>query len=258
MLNFSKITYSCDCKIMARFDPKSIKLILFDLDDTLCDTASSKHIVFSELYRNNEEFHKVSEPRFIEVIAAKRQEYLTNAKGLQTYSRIKMWVETAKELKIQLPVRKYKHLIDQYWQLSFHKLNLFEGAQTTLEAVYNSPITTALLASSDFYSKATKLLTLGIDKYFNFIFTSDLVKISKNNPSMYKYVSNYTGCTGEESIMVGNDPKQDIAPAKSAGMWTIQTMISKQTAVSDNYDDKPHYIIYNVSGIMELLNLPQS
>ncbi len=203
----------------------NFKAILFDIDDTLCNTSESKKLVFEQMYDANEKFQTVSKNQFTEILEKERQEYLAKSKGFQTYARMDLWLRMINALKIQLSVRELKAIIDNYWKFSIENLKLFENAKKIIQNLRDLNIITSVLASSDFYSKSSKLIHLGIDNLFNYVFTTDIVKLSKNDPQIYRYVATFLKLQPQEILMVGNDPNQDILPAKSVGLKTAQVVI---------------------------------
>lgn len=67
----------------------------------------------------------------------------------------------------------------------------------------------------------------GIEKFFNFRFTSKELGFKKPEPQFYSEIVKRAGFKAEEHIMIGNDYSKDIIPAKEIGMKTI--LISKES-----------------------------
>ncbi|MFC1780531.1 HAD family hydrolase [Patescibacteria group bacterium] len=234
---------------------KQFQAILFDLDDTLCNTSQTKKSVFSKVYDNNGSLKQATKNEFIKVALSERDRYINEAKGHQTYARIEMWERIFKKLKLTLSTREMKMLIDMYWKYSSEELTLFPNAKEVLEKIFNTEIITAVFAGGDFYSKASKLVKLNIDMYFNYVFTSDLIKLPKNDPKIYKWVARFIKCKPENILVVGNNPILDIEPANKAGMQTAQSMMYKKSVVPGRGDKRPNFIIYKLTGLLELLQI---
>jgi putative hydrolase of the HAD superfamily len=232
---------------------KKFQAILFDLDDTLCNTSQTKRNVFSNIYNNNGSIKQVAKKEFLEVALQEREKYITSAKGQQSYARIEMWERIFKKLKLGISTREIKMLIDMYWKYSFNELTLFPNAKKVLEKIFSSEIIAAVFAGGDFYSKASKLVKLDIDMYFNYVFTSDLINLPKTDPKIYKWVARFIKCKPENILVVGNNPILDIEPANKAGMQTAQSMMYKKSIVPGRGNKRPNFIIYKLTGLLELL-----
>ncbi len=217
------------------------KAILFDIDDTLCNTSQTKEMVFSYVYKENLELQKIPEHLF------KR----TN--GMQTFSRVEMWLKIIKRLELNINTKALVNIIQTYWHHSITSLNLFDNVRETLEQLVQLNVITCVFASSDFYSKAKKLIHLGIDNLFHYVFTAELIKISKNNPEINKYVSSFLKINPKEILVVGNDLEYDIAPAKIAGMKTALVNIAKKVKLPSKGAEKPDFVLNNFSDLLKLL-----
>jgi len=230
------------------------KGVLFDIDDTLCNTSSSKTVVFERIRQDNEKLQAIPTTEMTNIFASERLEYLKKANGFQTFARVELWLEVIRELKITVTVRELKKIIDDYWKYSLEELSLFNGVKDTLDQIRRQGIITGVLASSDFYSKAGKLIHLGIDHLFDYVFTSDLLKIPKSSPEIYTYVARYLKAAPGELLMVGDDPYFDIRPANMAGFATAQAMIESKKEIAQHGYDRPNFILYQISGILDIMN----
>lgn len=230
------------------------KAILFDLDDTLCDTTASKLKVFDHIREENPKLQKLSRTDTIELLRQEREKYLKAAQGFQTYARVEFWLKVIRKINAQISVRELKKIIDDYWKYTLEELSLFEDASLLLQQLQNKGYQTAVLASSDFYSKAGKLIKLNIDQYFNFVFTSDILKLSKTEATIYTYVAKFLKLKPEEILMVGDNPQRDITPAKKAGLTTVQTLVSGNYKIAKRGASRPHFAVYNLRAILDIIN----
>ncbi|MBN2016125.1 HAD-IA family hydrolase [Candidatus Dojkabacteria bacterium] len=231
------------------------KAVLFDLDDTLCNTEETKERVFTQVYEANESLSKIPIFEFIEVALKKRSDYLLDAEGLQTYSRLDIWQEVMERFNVNFTTKELRKLIDDYWKYSILELKLYPDVREVLEKLRDNNIINSILAGSDFYSKSAKLIHLGIDELFTYFFTADLVRIPKTDPKIYEYVVQYLKLKSNEVIMIGNDPMQDIKPANEAGLSTAQFVKVGDSKVSEKGSERPNYILRSLRGILELLNI---
>jgi len=233
----------------------NFQVILFDLDDTLCDTTASKRKVFEKVYENNPKLHVLPKDEVVYLMISERENYLEQQKGLQTFSRSEFWFNILRKLKLKLVVSELKQLIDDYWKYSLNEISLFPKVDIVLKKILDSNTSSALVAGGDFFTKASKLIHLGIDRYFNYVFTSDVIQKPKTSIAMYKSIIKYLEVEPKLIAMVGNDPKQDIIPAQKAGIITIQAMMSRQSKFQKFGNAKPDFIIYNIEELLKILNI---
>ncbi|MBU0975917.1 MAG: HAD family hydrolase [Patescibacteria group bacterium] len=226
--------------------------VIFDLDDTLCNTSESKAKVFSQIYRDNSKLHVVSEEEFTVLITKERQRYLDRVGGMQTFARIEMWLGLVSKLKINLSVRELKTIIDDYWKYTLQEIQLFPDTLETLDELMTMDMVTVLVTGGDFYTKASKLIKLGIDNHFKYVFTADLIRQPKNDPAIYRYVLNYINVQAPRAIMVGNDPEQDIIPANQIGITTVQ-IFADDAGTSEQGDSSPSFKINNLHELIPVL-----
>ena len=69
-----------------------------------------------------------------------------------------------------------------------------------------------------------RLEKFGILKYFEAVFGSDDIGISKPDVRIYTNALEKTACPPELSVMIGDRLDNDIAPAKAAGMYTVRIL----------------------------------
>jgi HAD superfamily hydrolase (TIGR01549 family) len=62
----------------------------------------------------------------------------------------------------------------------------------------------------------------GIGPLFDLKLIDQVVGVSKPDPAIFKLALSEAGCAAGEAIMIGDRPDNDIAPARSVGMWTIR------------------------------------
>ena len=62
---------------------------------------------------------------------------------------------------------------------------------------------------------------VGLGGYFQVQAISELVGIRKPDPGIYRWALEKAGCIPQEAVMVGDRVDNDIAPARSIGMWTV-------------------------------------
>jgi HAD superfamily hydrolase (TIGR01549 family) len=62
----------------------------------------------------------------------------------------------------------------------------------------------------------------GIGPLFDVKLIDQVVGVSKPDPEIFRLALAQAGCAPQTAIMIGDRPDNDIAPARSVGMWTIR------------------------------------
>ena len=95
------------------------------------------------------------------------------------------------------------------------------------------------------------LKRIGIQDYFNHLYTSAELGVRKPDPRFFERIVEKLEITPQECIMVGTDYERDIVPAKKVGMRTI--FFTENTNTADHYPQADYIIttmIHLVSSIM--------
>jgi HAD superfamily hydrolase (TIGR01549 family) len=69
---------------------------------------------------------------------------------------------------------------------------------------------------------------VGLGRFIELHAVSEVVGIRKPDPALYRWALAEAGCAPEEAVMVGDRADNDIAPARSVGMWTILLQLSHE------------------------------
>lgn len=106
-----------------------------------------------------------------------------------------------------------------YWE----KVEIIPGVKKALEIISSHYICCVASNAGDSSAEIMELALnrVNIDKYFNHLFTSRELEVSKPNPDFFKQIVNKLKLKPDECIFVGNDYEKDIVPAKAVGLYTV-------------------------------------
>ncbi len=93
-----------------------------------------------------------------------------------------------------------------------------------------------------------KLNNTGLIRYFDNVFTSDVIGYNKPHPGIFHYAVSSLNAKKEECLMVGDDFKSDIMGARSSNI--DQVFFNHKDAV---YDVKPTYEIKSLKDLESFL-----
>jgi phosphoglycolate phosphatase len=197
-----------------------IKLVAFDLDGTLLDTAQDFYLAVNTL----RERYGIEKADFNEV----RSRVSEGAISLASYA---MGIEIDKNLQKELvedgqrvPRKDLEvfrqELLDIYKECSIKNTSLFEGINFVLNSLNQQNMCWGIVTNKPkFFAEDIVEATLGIYKPAFLICPDDTGK-RKPSPDGLKLACKKTNSLPEESIYIG-DHSIDIIAGKAAGMKTI-------------------------------------
>ncbi|MBN1597996.1 MAG: YjjG family noncanonical pyrimidine nucleotidase [Bacteroidales bacterium] len=199
---------------------KTYRHIFFDLDRTLWDfeqnCAETLHQVITEFSIDK---IKDQEKEFI------RAYNYFNDHLWDHYRRGKIKKSLLKHERFRLLFNHFginnKELVQKVSRFYLNncplKSALMPNAKEIIRYLYDNY--TLCVISNGFYdAQLTKMKNSGISPYFKKLFTSDRIGYAKPHKGIYEYSVSAVHATKEASIMIGDDPRNDIDGAKNAGI----------------------------------------
>ena len=136
---------------------------------------------------------------------------------------------------------------------STEKLKLFDGVIEILSSLRSSGAGVYLLSNAQSCFTRHEIEILGLADFFDGIILSSEVGVKKPYEQVFKIAFERFGITTDESIYVGNDMRDDVLGASTAGMKTVYI----HTEQSGRYDGillpSPTYVAKNHRELADLL-----
>lgn len=231
-----------------------IPILLFDIDDTLYNTRDGRKLTLKAIWINIPVLQKISFQDFFHGYNQVVKNFYKDHEpsGFNTYARIEMFHNLCKKFNIILSIKEYKNMIDICWNTTHQNLKLFPNVKETLIEIKKRNYTTCAVSAGDYYSKSQKLLTLDIEKYFDYCIPTEFVQRNKSTGDIYRFIVNFFNKDPADFIMIGDVVKQDIKPANEVGTITVQATTRGDQPIGKEGLERPNYIIHDMS---ELLNI---
>jgi len=200
-----------------------LKAILFDIDDTLYSTTE-----FAEQARRNSIRAMIQLGLDVEADVALRELREIVAEFSSNYDR------HYEKLLARLPADALGGVnpallvasgVVAYHETKFRQLRLFPDAEEALAALHlKTELRLGVLTEGLSVKQAEKILRLDIYRYLDSasIFISEQVGISKPNPKLYLHALGVLDLDAPEVMYVGDNPVNDIVPAREVGMVTVR------------------------------------
>ncbi len=199
-----------------------LKTVIFDLDNTLCNTHES--IVYG--LRKTFEFYAQSFPNktIDELLAVNEQafnEIYSDPTIVSTSKPIRTWIRIYKIISKKLDLKELTEMIEMQKQETLKSIKLRPGIKNLLINLKQNNTKIGILTNGSFVEQAKKLVAIDAYSYIDRLITPDLMGFNKPDKRAYEYVMKDFNVTSEESIMVGNDVIDDLQGAKAIGMRAV-------------------------------------
>ncbi|KLU60003.1 putative HAD-hydrolase YfnB [Peptococcaceae bacterium CEB3] len=197
-----------------------IRVIFFDLDDTLWDHRRNQEAALAVVHRelrlpgDFSEFHRIYH-RENEKAWAKYRSGEFDAKSV----RFQRYYRTLLHFGLDDPAfaREADRLYRDIYPRQPH---LRAGAHETLTLLSQSyPL--GLITNGFCASQNTKLETTGLKGYFRYLVFSESAGSPKPQPEIFHYALSLAGCRADEAVYIGDDPVNDVRAAQVLGWRTI-------------------------------------
>ncbi len=257
----------------------AIKVIFFDLDDTLIYEKSQADEAFLATIRPLEEEYNINSQKFIALLKENARDLWHS---LPTYDYVRKIGISSWEALWANFIGKHEMLK----QLSFYAGRYqFETWHNTLSEFNINNSELASFLSKKFHRERRirhkvkpdsievlkklregfllgcitngtpdlqheKIIGCQLHEYFNHIIISGEVDYGKPDEKIFSIALKKFNVSGKESIMVGDTLKTDIVGAKNAGFVTI--WLNEGKLENDN-EIKPHYEIDNIKKLLKLI-----
>ena len=221
--------------------PESIKLVLFDLDDTLYPEAD---FVKSGL-------GAVAEYLAVSHGLDQSAAYKAMIKHFKKQGRGKIFNQTLSESKINPTAVLIKKLVSLY-RRHRPEIKVYQGVRPLLERLKSSGLKLALVTDTNWRVQARKLNALGIAKYFDRIIFTDKLNLKKPDLKIYRQIFEKFRVRPSEVLCVGDDPTCDFIGARIAG---CQTLRIKQGRLKNLTLDSAHEADKTVRSIKDFFYL---
>lgn len=216
-----------------------IDTVIFDLDETLMDEGA---YVLSGMWAVSDyisEKYKIEK----EDVFEKLKGFFENNGREGIFDYILDDYSLDKELEIPFMVGVYRNHLPS--------LSLYDGALDLLKYLRRKKIKIGILTDGLPLMQKNKITALGLRGYVDEITFSWEINCKKPSKEGVLYIINKLGSSIENSLMVGDNPVNDIEPAVSLGMKSIRVIKGRFSTVKNKDDFHPDFESDNLKDIFE-------
>jgi HAD superfamily hydrolase (TIGR01549 family) len=224
------------------------KLILFDLDDTLCDYAAARAQRLRIAFGNA--FTEVGiEPGDLDAMIA--ESILIHPHGADHFS----------DLLARYGVNnKIAAINSRRWYQSnrFHGLKLFPDALDLLKLVRSSSDgrTVGLITNGPAEVQRAKIALLGLEPHVDFVLISGEFGFAKPDPDIFREALRLGRALHFEAVVIGDSPEFDIAGARQSRIASV--WVNRTGCRWKHPSPPPNFEVDSLSALIPLLGLDAS
>lgn len=198
-----------------------LKLIIFDLDNTLYDYDYYNVIAEQELYRALDEDFGIQMKEAESLLYSSKKIVKAQLGNVAAcHNRLLYMQILCEQLKVK-PALYAEKLDNIYWDSFLGAARLYDYAFPVLEYVRGKGLKIGLLTDLTAHIQYRKLSVLGIGEYFDYIVTSEEAGEEKPSEKMFELILRKSGVKPEEALMIGDSLVKDIEGAENYGIEAI-------------------------------------
>lgn len=197
-----------------------MKLLIFDLDDTLIDFARTRqtaHVLLAELLKHE----GIDAPAYLDACARlDRPLFLLFEQGKLTRQeyRLRRFGDPFEALGLAAPEGLVEQLNRCFMDCVNDRPHLYEDVMPVLAALRERGLRTAVLTNGPSDGQRRKLKATRLDEMLEHVAIGEEMGVSKPLPEAFLSVVKAFGIEPDEALMVGDSPELDYDAALQAGL----------------------------------------
>ncbi|KHF39935.1 HAD family hydrolase [Halalkalibacter okhensis] len=194
-------------------------MIFFDIDQTLLDHETAERNGALAFYKQHNKELNVTEEEFLlkwkQLSKVYYQKFLDNELSFSEQRRMR--IKAAFDF-VEITDQQADQLFSEYVAMYKNHWLAFEDVVPCLESLKQAGHTLAIISNGDYSQQKEKLNDIGIDYYFNHLFTSNEIGAAKPNVKIFKEACRRANVKIGDCIYVGDHFDLDYMASEKAGM----------------------------------------
>ncbi|HEU4792355.1 MAG TPA: HAD family hydrolase [Nitrolancea sp.] len=215
------------------------RLVLFDLDDTLCDHSTSLRV----------RLHMAFGPAFDGISGVDLHE-VVEASAARSIAGTEHFAAVLGEFGVTDPER-ISGAIQRYIGDRYRGLKLYDESLEVIQAIRRRK-QLGLITNGPSKIQRDKLMWLDIAHLFPLALVSEEEGIAKPDPEIFHRALRLAGSQPDEAIYIGNAPEIDVAGAQAAGLHSVWINRGNQLWPGGK---RPDHEIADLRALLPLLGL---
>lgn len=226
--------------------PMKIKLLSFDLDDTLWPCMPTIMAAEQALYLWLQQHVPIICTRYDMLQLRQKRLALLRTQPQWQCDLTRLRIESLRELSREFDLPD--DWVDSAFDVFYHarqQVTLFDDVTPVLNQLKPHYRLLALTNGN------ADIQRTGVSHWFEFSLSAREAGVKKSAPGLYTLALEKAGVSAGESVHIGDDPIQDIQGALAAGLYTI--WLNREQKVWQPADYRPHAQISSLHQLPELL-----
>ena len=222
------------------------KGLLLDIDNTIYSYKEVHEDSISRVIRFCENELNVDKEKALQAFSkARKRVHIELSETASSHNRL-LYFQKMLELLGENSLKYGLDLYNTYWDNFISKMTAFEGIYEVLEK-YKGNI--CLVTDLTAHIQHRKVQKLALDKYCNYMVTSEEAGKEKPHPYMFMMALHKMGLEPQDVCMIGDSFNKDIFGASNLGIQSIWVNLTKK---NESYDES---LVQEIHQITELKNL---
>jgi putative hydrolase of the HAD superfamily len=223
-----------------------IKVVFFDLDDTLVDTSR-----LAEMARRNAIENMVRHGLPVDFDIAYQELLELISEYGSNFSRHFDYL--LRRLDLPSNPKWVAAGVIAYHNTKFAYLRTVKGVRRVLLDLQRAGYRLGIITDGDPIKQWEKILRLELDAYFDEVFISDYLGVKKPHRKIFEKALKKMGIEPSEAVMVGDRLYSDIYGAKQVGMNTVWFRYGKRADKELEYIDYADFTIENLEEVPRIV-----
>lgn len=234
---------------------KTISLLLLDLDNTLWDFDANANLALTELFQRHHVALRTGKTaeEFIELyIRINRLYWEKYERGEISKEILRSGRFTDTFLQMGIPIEEHpENLWEEYLDICPRMPGMVPGALELLQEMH-SKVRIGLITNGFEATQTIKIQSAGIDKYVDFMTTSEATGTPKPNPEIFAAALHIYRVNPSEALYIGDTWHADMEGAYHANIEAI-FYNHIQAPISADSPAKPAFIHHDLKEITKFL-----
>ncbi len=239
------------------------KLLLIDIDDTLCNSSEAYIRARNECYKFLHRIKPELNKKQFDFLYKESRQSVHKLLGpvASSHNRFLYFQKMFELLDLPIQPGLLNRISNLYWQTTYKHLRLFKTVKKTLQVIKQNNIKIGIVSNLLAQIQITKLEYLGIAKYFDFIVSSEEAGKDKPFAPIFKLALKKALFKNNFQVFViGDDCSTDIVGAKKMNFISIYVgqkscpianhsvkLLNEIFPIIDIYPELDGYIKFNYS-----------